>query len=33
VPFLDYDAVVPIADITESLPALQRAAAWRDSVR
>ena len=33
VPFLDYEAVVPIVDITESLPALQRAAAWRDSVR
>jgi len=30
--FLDYE-IVPIVEIAEALPVLQRAVAWRDSVR
>jgi hypothetical protein len=33
IPFLDYEAAVPIVEISEALPALQRVAAWRESVK
>ena len=31
--FLDYEGLCPIVEIAEALPVLQRAVAWRDSVR